>query len=164
MIFDATVAGRTLRVEVRPREDGRFTVTLDGRALDVDYQPAGGDFASLLVDGRSYEAGLERLEHGYRVVLTEDTLDVELLDAARGAVVSKKGQSGIAKVSAPMPGKIVKLLVETGQLVAAGQGLLVMEAMKMENEIRSPREGRVREVRVAERQAVETGALLVVVD
>ena len=76
MIFDATVAGRTLRVEVRPREDGRFTVTVDGRALDVDYQPAGGDFASLLVDGRSYEAGLERLDAGYRVVLTDDTLDV----------------------------------------------------------------------------------------
>ena len=97
-------------------------------------------------------------------MLTDDTLDVELVDAARGAVVSKKGQGGTAKVSAPMPGKIVKLLVETGQLVAAGQGLLVMEAMKMENEIRSPREGRVREVRVSERQAVETGALLVVVD
>ena len=164
MIFDASVAGRTLRVEVRPREDGRFTVTVDGRVLDVDYQPAGGDFASLLVDGHSYEAGLERLETGYRVVLTDDTLDVELVDAARGAVVSKKGHGGTARVAAPMPGKIVKLLVEPGEVVAAGQGLLVMEAMKMENEIRSPREGRVREVRVAERQAVETGALLVVVD
>jgi biotin carboxyl carrier protein len=63
-----------------------------------------------------------------------------------------------------MPGKLVRLLVEAGQAVEAGQGLLVMEAMKMENELRAPRAGRVREVHVSERQAVETGALLLVLE
>jgi biotin carboxyl carrier protein len=63
-----------------------------------------------------------------------------------------------------MPGKMVRILVESGQAVQADQGLVVMEAMKMENELRSPRAGRVREVHVREGQAVETGALLVVVD
>jgi biotin carboxyl carrier protein len=63
-----------------------------------------------------------------------------------------------------MPGKIVRVLVEVGQSVEDGQGLLVMEAMKMENELRAARAGRVREVMVAERQAVETGALLVVLE
>jgi biotin carboxyl carrier protein len=63
-----------------------------------------------------------------------------------------------------MPGRIVKVLVSAGQDAALGQGLVVMEAMKMENELRSPRAGRVREVRVSEGQAVETGAMLVVLD
>ena len=63
-----------------------------------------------------------------------------------------------------MPGKLVRLLVAAGQEVAAGQGLLVMEAMKMENELKAPRAGRVRDIHVAERQAVETGALLLVLE
>jgi biotin carboxyl carrier protein len=63
-----------------------------------------------------------------------------------------------------MPGKIVRVLVAAGQQVEAGAGLLVMEAMKMENELKAPRAGRVREVRVDERQAVETGALLLVLE
>ena len=63
-----------------------------------------------------------------------------------------------------MPGKLVRLLVAAGQEVTAGQGLLVMEAMKMENELKAPRGGRVRDIHVAERQAVETGALLLVLE
>jgi biotin carboxyl carrier protein len=63
-----------------------------------------------------------------------------------------------------MPGKIVRLLVEAGQQVQAEQGLVVVEAMKMENELRAPRAGCVREVGVREGQAVEMGAVLVVVE
>jgi biotin carboxyl carrier protein len=63
-----------------------------------------------------------------------------------------------------MPGRLVRVLVEPGQQVEAGQGLVVMEAMKMENELRAVRAGRVAEVHARERQAVETGALLVVLD
>ena len=63
-----------------------------------------------------------------------------------------------------MPGKVVRVLVAPGHEVRAGQGLVVMEAMKMENELRAPRAGRVSEIHVAERQAVETGALLLVLE
>jgi biotin carboxyl carrier protein len=63
-----------------------------------------------------------------------------------------------------MPGRLVRILVQPGQEVRAGEGLVVVEAMKMENELRAPRAGRVAEVPVRERQAVETGALLVVLD
>jgi biotin carboxyl carrier protein len=63
-----------------------------------------------------------------------------------------------------MPGRIVRVMAEPGQEVAAGEGLIVMEAMKMENELRSPRSGRVAQVHARERQNVETGALLVVVE
>lgn len=164
MIFDASVEGRSVRVEVRGK-DGRYTVSLDGRAIEVDVQETGRDFLSLLIDGRSYEVGLERRGSGYTVVLEDDVVPVELADAARSATaVAKKAGSGPARVTAPMPGKIVRVMVAPGEDVAQGQGLVVMEAMKMENELRSPRAGRVRESPVREGQAVEMGALLVVVE
>ncbi len=164
MIFDATADGRTLRVEVRGK-DGRYTVVVDGKPLDVDLQETGRHFLSLLIEGRSYEVGLERRGSGYTVVLPDDTLTVELADAARsGGAVAKKGASGRARIAAPMPGKIVRVLVAVGQPVEVGQGLVVMEAMKMENELRAPRAGHVKELSVREGQAVETGALLAIVE
>ena len=163
VIVDATFEGRTVRVEVRG-QSGRYQLTIDGRALEVDFQPAGRDFASLLVDGRSYEAGIARRGGAYTVVLAGATFDIELRDAAREGPAARARATGPVRLTAPMPGKIVRLLVEAEQQVEAGQGLLVMEAMKMENELKAPRAGRVREVHVGERQAVETGALLLVLE
>lgn len=164
LIFDATIAGRTVRVEVR-RANGRFSVTQDGKPGEIDFVETGRHFASLLIDGRSYEVGLERREDGYTVYFPEDTLEVQVQDAARGDErLARKADHGAAKLQAPMPGKILRVLAAAGQQVASGQGLLVMEAMKMENELRAPRDGRVREVKVGEGQAVESGALLVVLD
>jgi len=91
-------------------------------------------------------------------------LDVGLVEAARGAGTARGAAGGPARVQAPMPGKLVRVLVRAGQDVGAGQGLVVMEAMKMENEIRAPRAGRVKEAPVQEGQAVETGALLVLLE
>jgi biotin carboxyl carrier protein len=164
MLFDATVDGRAIRVEVRARNGG-YAVSLDGRVLDVDHQEAGPHFVSLLIGGRSYEAGLEKRPDGYNVVLAEDVLYVELRGASQGALTApRKTEDGPARILAPMPGRLVRVLVQPGQQVQAGEGLLVMEAMKMENELRSPRAGRVAELPVREGQAVETAALLVVVE
>jgi len=164
MLFDATVDGRTIRVEVRGG-DGRYVVTLDDRTLEVDHQETGAHFVSLLIGGRSYEAGLEKRPDGYNVVLAEDALHVELSGASRAsAAAPRKAEAGPARIVAPMPGRLVRVLVEPGQQVGAGDGLVVMEAMKMENELRSPRAGRIADLLVREGQAVETGALLVVVE
>jgi biotin carboxyl carrier protein len=163
VIFDATVDGRTIRVEVRGR-DGRYTLSLDGRPLTVDLQETGSHFVSLLVDGRSYEAGLERRPSGYTVVLADDVIAVDLADAGRGPGGPARRPPGSTRVTAPMPGKLVRVLVAAGEEVQVGQGLVVVEAMKMENELRAPRAGRVREVSGREGQAVEAGALLVVLE
>ncbi len=165
MIFDAQLEGRSLRVEVQER-DGLYHVHVDGRALIVDYQDVGHGFASLLIDGRSHEVGLERQAGGLWSVHAGGALHtLELHGAARGvAAGAAKPQSGPAKLSAPMPGKIVRVLVAAGCDVEAGQGLIVMEAMKMENELRAPRAGRLSEVRVREGQAVETGTLLAIIE
>jgi biotin carboxyl carrier protein len=164
MLLDATVDGRAVRVEVRG-ERGRYTVLLDGVTMAVDARPLGGSLMSLILDGQSHVAGVERGPGGYTVHLREDTLDVELADAARGAAATpRKAAGGPLRITAPMPGRLIRVLVEPGQEVRAGQGLVVVEAMKMENELRAPRPGRVAEVHARERQAVETGALLVVLD
>jgi len=163
VIFDATVDGRTLRVEVRGK-DGRYTVLLDGAPLEVDLQETGSHFVSLLIGGKSYEAGLEKRPGGYTVVLTDDVVSVDLAEGAKGAALPVKKTGGPARITAPMPGKLVRVLVEPGEDVAAGQGLVVVEAMKMENELRAPKAGRIRDVPVKEGQAVEAGALLVVVE
>ena len=161
MIFDATADGRTIRVEVSG-QDGRYTVVLDGRPLEVDARETGPHFLSLLVGGRSYEVGIEKRPGGYTVVLTDDVVAVDLGEAAR--VAPARRVSGPTRIAAPMPGKLLRVLVSPGQDVQAGQGLVVVEAMKMENEIKAPRAGRVKDVPAREGQAVEAGALLVVVE
>ncbi len=164
MIFDVSVQGRTVKAEVKATTADSYTVVIDGRPHVVDFRETGRDFASLLLDGRSFEAGLERREDGFVVHLPADNIAVVLQEAARGSAAAHKKASGPSRVTAPMPGKVVRLLVEAGQEVAAGAGLLVMEAMKMENELRAPRAGRVQSVAAREGLAVETGALLVVIE
>jgi acetyl/propionyl-CoA carboxylase alpha subunit len=163
MIFDATVDGQTIRVEVRGK-DGRHTVVLDGQPLAVDARETGRHFLSLLIDGRSHEAGIEKRPGGYTVVLDDDVVVVDLAEATRGAASPAKKAGGRVRIVAPMPGKIVHVLVTPGQAVEAGQGLVVIEAMKMENELKAPRAGRVTDVPARDGQPVDAGALLVVLE
>ena len=163
MIYEATVGGRTLRAEVRG-SDGLYTVLLDGRPSEVDVRVTGPHGLSLLIDGRSHAVALERQPEGFRVALRGRVVSVALAEAARGAAAPRRASAGPARVQAPMPGKLLRVLVSAGDEVGAGQGLVVMEAMKMENEIRAPRAGRVKDAPVREGQAVETGALLVLIE
>jgi biotin carboxyl carrier protein len=162
MIFDATVLGRTHRVEVRGK-GGRYSVSLDGRAHEVSLSDAAHGLTSLRIGAHSYELGLERERGGYRVSFPGDSLSVELAMAPRGVAIPPRPDHGPARLTAPMPGRIVRVLSEAGACVTAGQGLVVIEAMKMENELRAPRSGRLLELLVREGQAVEAGALLAVV-
>lgn len=165
MILDAAVDGERHRVEVTGGP-GRYRVTIDGRPVEVDWRED-GPFASLLLlpEGRSHHVALEPRPGGYRVLVGSDEFAVDLVENARlDAGAARRAPTGPARLMAPMPGRIVRVMAEPGQQVAAGEGLVVMEAMKMENELRSPRAGRVAEVHARERQNVETGALLVVVE
>ena len=162
MQFEANVEGKPIRVDVR-RAASRFTVSLDGRTLEVDLIRTGSHFASLIVDGRSHDVGFETVPGGYRVHLREDTLSVLIVDPLRGGVARPDKSTGPMRLTAPMPGRVVRVLAEKGHEVEPGQGLVVIEAMKMENELKASRRGCVREVAVREGQAVEAGALLLVV-
>jgi biotin carboxyl carrier protein len=161
MLFEATTAGENARIEVREWQ-GRYRVSLGDKMLELDLVRIGDHELSVLVDGASHDVTLEKTPEGFAVVVRGDRFDVELKDAVKGAILGRV-PAGPLKLTAPMPGKIVKLLVAPGDFVEAGLGILVMEAMKMENELKVNRAGTVQEIKVKEGQAVEMGALLAVI-
>lgn len=119
---------------------------------------------SVLVDGRSYEARVEQSDGCLVVFIDGHRFEVEIQDPRRWSRhPGKPGIAGRLHVTAPMPGKIVRLLVAEGDTVEAGQGLLVVEAMKMQNEMKSTRAGQVVEVRVQDGATVSAGDTLVVI-
>jgi biotin carboxyl carrier protein len=138
-------------------ENGRLRVTLSGEPVDIEVgrQSSGG--LSLLVGDRSYEAQVAVQDKQIAVELDGERFLFELDDGLfTGKGGRRDGQGGVAEVKAPMPGKVVKLLVSAGDEVETGQGILLFEAMKMQNEIRSPMDGTVADLVVQEGQAVES--------
>ena len=123
-----------------------------------------GNTWSILLGTRSYEVTIVEEPPGELTV----SVDGQVVPVAtrrkglRGPVA--EGKQGPQSIVAPMPGRIVKVLVKAGDTVAARQGLVVVEAMKMENELRSPKAGTVTEVRVTQGQSVDARAVLVVVE
>jgi biotin carboxyl carrier protein len=170
MKYQATIgsgggAGAPRVVEIDER-DGVLRISLDGVAHQVDAIPLEDDSVSLLIDGRSYALEFEQRGERMGVLVRGSVFEVELLDERRLRMRTAGGRlsdTGPQVVVAPMPGKIVRVLVAPGDEVKEGQGLLVVEAMKMENELRAARAGRVLEVSVVAGTAVEAGARLCVV-
>jgi biotin carboxyl carrier protein len=162
MRLEADIGGRSVRLGIRA-VDGAYVVEVDGRPLHVEASFEGA-LLSLAIDGHRHELGVVRRGSAFLVSSPVDQLEVAVRDAARPLDASPhRGAKGPARVMAPMPGKIVRVMVSQGQTVAAGAGLVVVEAMKMENELRAPRAGVVLDLRAREGQAVESGALLAVV-
>ena len=136
---------------------GKLQVSLAGEPIGVTIGERSEGGLSLLMGDRSYEAAVVIEDKEVKVALDGERfvfeLDEEML-AGKG--LHGDGGEGLAEVKAPMPGKVVKLLVSRGDSVEAGQGVLLFEAMKMQNEIRSPLAGEVVEMVVQEGQAVES--------
>ena len=162
MTFVVEVAGRTRTIDVGRSQDG-WRALVDGQPVEVDVLVAGGRI-SLLIERRSYDVAVERRGPGELLVHVNGR-EVPVVLGRRGAGTMPAGATaGPAAVKAPMPGRVIKLLVAAGDQVAARQGVVVVEAMKMENELRAPKAGTVRELRVAEGALVEAGATLVIVE
>ena len=156
--------GQALHEVIVTRDDGAYVVTLDGTAHRVDARKLEADFYSILFEGRSYEVSVEAAGGRYVVRHGAHQQIVELSDPSREGRDELHRKGGPEEVVSVMPGKVVRLFVAVGDAVQAGQGLAVVEAMKMENEIAAPRAGRVTEVAVAAGQTVESGAKLVVLE
>ena len=166
MKYVVDVAGRTVEVEL----DGT-SARVDGTDIPIGLSLLEGSPVAMVTIGDTvHRVVVTRAEGKGRYVLSFEgrRYEAEALDerarAIRQLSASAAGPKGPAPLAAPMPGLIVRVNVEVGDQVQPGQGLVVMEAMKMENELRAPRAGRVAEVHARERQTVETGALLVVVE
>lgn len=169
MHYVALIDGEEREVEIVEISPGQFQIVLDDRRLEVDVQPTSASTLSCLVDDRSYHVEIERLPDGANNLMVRgQILNVEVLDLRkyrlRRAQESMEGPGGPAEITAPMPGKVVAVLVADGDEVVKGQGLLVVEAMKMENELKAPRDGVIRKLTVDEGTAVEGGTVLCVVE
>jgi biotin carboxyl carrier protein len=172
MTCDLETTGGRRTIEVR-RRGPEWEMTLDGRILNVDVTAIGGRWALLIRPAeaghyRSYEVAVDRRSNGERIVYINGlAVPVSIVDP-REQLVRRRGaaasDSGPRSIVAPMPGRIVKVLVREGDTVAAQQGLVVVEAMKMENELRAPRAGQVTAVKVVEGMSVEGGAVLIVLE
>jgi biotin carboxyl carrier protein len=169
-------AGNAVQAVTVVRKGHLLHVGIGGRTLVVDARRVGEMSLSLLLPpaggagpARSVDAALAAYGTAgdFDVHLAGRTVPVQVR-LAGGFGRQKKAAaaqgSGPQRITAPMPGKIVRVLVKAGDEVTARQGLVVVEAMKMENELRAARAGRVREVAVVEGQSVDAGAILLVVE
>jgi biotin carboxyl carrier protein len=159
MTLQIDAGGRRHVVEVT-RNGDRFVVTINGRTHEVDVNTIKG-VSSFLVGTVSYEIAID----GNTIHVDGLPVEVAVVPArAASADLHSALAEGPQQIVAPMPGKITKLLVKPGDAVEARQGLVVVEAMKMENELRARAAGTVAEVRAVEGTTVEAGAILVILE
>ncbi len=154
-------------VQVGQVEPGVYEVRIGEVVRRVDAYKHDGGTISLIVDTASYTVTLDQRGTLVNVRTRDQLFPIEILDERRLRMRRAAGKftvEGKQTLTAPMPGKVVKVLVAVGDEVVEGQGLVVVEAMKMENEMKSPRDGKVVEIHVREGQAVENGAKLASVE
>jgi biotin carboxyl carrier protein len=172
MTFEVEIQGRTRTVSVESvgaagPDGGHFRITLDGVCQDVNVRPTDlGLFLTHQPDGRTVDLALTERAGGEWLLQFPHVALAAVVDGRRfrrsgGGPAPLDGEQ---RITAPMPGRVVRVLVRAGDEVAARQGLVVVEAMKMENELSSPKAGRVKEVAVSEGLSVESGRLLVIVE
>ena len=183
MAYISSINGNSYRIETGESTEQR-TITIDGTPYTIDWrqvaplaadakgQSSGGRF-SLLIGGKSYEVFARRLNkpdesegQTYEIQFAGQRFEVQVEDERAKALTSsaKSAQgSGEAKIRAPMPGLVIGIPHEAGAAVTRGQTVVVLEAMKMENDLSTPISGTIKEIRVKKGQTVNQGDVLVIV-
>ena len=162
-IYSTYIDGEELEITIHT--DGK--VELDGECFEVDLQQISNDVVySMIIEGRSHEV-FTMLEDGiWRILIDGERHEVEVQDERtkrlKALAGSDKKLVGDVQVKAPMPGLVVKVPIEVGQVVAANEALIILEAMKMENELRAPRAGIVKEIRVKAQETVALQQVLLI--
>ncbi|HEU4636706.1 MAG TPA: acetyl-CoA carboxylase biotin carboxyl carrier protein subunit [Edaphobacter sp.] len=155
---------KMLRVELPENiaQSGRHDCMVEERAVQADVSLLANEGLSLIIDGRQYSCVLD----GDAVVIAGRRYEFAVEDprALQGRGGAGEGGSGPRPVKAPMPGRVVRVLVGEGDEVDAMQGVVVIEGMKMQNELKAPRAGRISRVAVVADTTVEAGQVLIVVE
>jgi len=164
MLYDVNIDGKNYRLELNQAE-GRWLCRLDGRELEVDAVLARPDVLSLRVGNLAYEIKSERVARDWHLWVGSTRFAAEVRDPRSLRSRSRAGEDrGPRKIIASMPGKVVRLLAQAGDLIEAGAGVIVVEAMKMQNEIKSPKQGKVERILVGPGAAVNAGDVLAIID
>ena len=165
MIYEVTIAEKVYRVELA-RNEQEWKCKLDGREMPLDVVSAQDGMLSLLLQGKSYEVKQEIVGAESNVVIGHERFSATVRDprSFRSRRRSGASEQGVMKIKAPMPGKVVRILAPAGAQVEIGQSVLVIEAMKMQNELKAPKTGVVKKINVAEGAAVDAGQALAEVE
>jgi len=167
MAYIATLNGKDARVKVEESQPGLYRVRIGDQEYPVDFFQAQENVYSLIIDQQSYEVDID--EHGngsYSLLLRGEHFAVQLVDERKKKLAEKRdaGATKRQQIKSPMAGNIWKVLKNQGESVKAGEVLIILEAMKMENEIRSPIDGVVSSMDAVAGNAVSAGAPLCLVD
>ena len=147
-------------------QDGRYRVTVGDEVREVDARHPADGIWSLLIDAASYTVDVSERDGVWIVGIDGESYRVGVEEESRYIIRTRGGKAAVAGqvLKAPMPGKVVHIEVALGQTVVPGDGLVVLEAMKMENEFRATAAGAVKEIRVQVGQAVNAGDVLLVIE
>jgi biotin carboxyl carrier protein len=163
MKYIARINGKQFEIEIQ--NDG--TLLVNGERRDIDFFSLGASLYSVIMDNQSYAVVIEENDGEYQVQMRGKLFTGEVLDERAQLLASRRGgltaDSGEISIKAPMPGLIVALPVSEGQAVTAGQTVVILESMKMQNELKAPRDGTVQRISVQAGQSVEQNKLLVTI-
>ena len=158
MKYVAIINDQQYEIEI----DNSGRVLVNGEARDVDFLNLGGSLFSVITENRSYEAVIDDDEDKIAVMMTGRLFETQVLDERAMLMMQRRGAqpTGSGEVHAPMPGLIVEVTTEPGAAVSQGDTLVILESMKMQNELKSPSDGLVSAIHVEAGQAVDKNELL----
>lgn len=172
--YEITLAGKTHKVEVEssasnpPNSNGEvaYRIRLDGREIAVSCIQPGEGSLSLIVNGESFDISCERAAEAVQVALRGAIYECVVSDprSLRARRKASLADSGEQKLTASMPGKVVRIIAAVGDQIKAGQGIVVIEAMKMQNEVRSPKDGQLKRLLVRQSTNVVAGEVLAIIE
>jgi biotin carboxyl carrier protein len=164
MTYEIAIDGKTYRLDLDQIE-GSWSCRVDGREIEVDAVLARPNVLSLRIGNKAYEVKCERVGGDVHIWVGSRRFSAEVRDPrSLRSRVRAVDEHGPKKLTAPMPGKVVRVLLSQGAEVEAGAGVLVVEAMKMQNEVKSPKKGTIQKILVAEGAAVNAGDVLAIVE
>ena len=164
MIFDVTVNGRNYRVELEQVATGNWAGRVNGEDVAVNVATTSAGVLSMLIGGESYEIIANPAQQQIAIRGVRYSVEVRDPRSWRTRRSRAGGQEGAKRITAPMPGKIVRVIAPPGTEVEQGAGVIVIEAMKMQNELKSPKKGKVAKIVAAEGAPVNAGDVLAVIE
>ena len=164
MKYVSIIGGSSKKIIIEEYGSGKYLITVDGESFMVDSISLGDSSLGLIYNNKSYHV---ELEEGL-VSIDGSAFEVDVVDTRSHRLMESKallgGDIGKAKIVSPMPGKVVTVLVKDGQEVKEGDGLMVIEAMKMENEVKSPKDGVVRDLKAEDEMTVDGSEVLCIIE
>ena len=168
MAYIAAIDGEEYRIDITEVSGKNlFILTVGEKKYNIDVVHSEHSLYSMLLDGKSYEIDLDAKDGICNILVNGEHYSVNVINEKKKALWKKSRETeteGKQSIITEMPGKVVKIFAEVGKQVKQGQGMIVVEAMKMENELKSPKDGKVIEINVKEGETVEGGTTLVVIE